>query len=124
MILVDTSVWIDHLQKAESELVKALKEDRVFIHSMIIGELACGNIHNRQEHLRQWQSLPRIAELAHDDVVAVIEARGLMGRGIGFTDAHLLCATLYEEGTWLWSRDKRLARIAEDLDIAYTESSS
>ncbi len=89
---------------------------------MIMGELACGNLAHRRQRLREWQSLPRIAELTHEDVLAVMESRGLMGRGIGFIDAHLLCATLHETGTLLWTRDRRLVRIAEDLGIAYAES--
>ncbi len=122
MILVDTSVWVDHLRNTEAELVKILLEGNVLMHSMIMGELACGNLAHRRQRLREWQSLPRIAELTHEDVLAVVESRGLMGRGIGFIDAHLLCATLHETGTLLWTRDKRLARIAKDLGIAYIES--
>ena len=122
MILVDTSVWVDHLRKSESELIRKLMAGAVLIHPMIIGELACGNLQHREQRLRDWQSLPQIAELAHSDVLSIIEERKLMGKGLGFIDAHLLCSTLQQEGTSLWTRDKRLAQIADGLSIAFSET--
>ena len=83
MIPVDTSVWVDHLRKAESELETILLEGRVLIHSMIIGELACGNLYRLWQRLRGWQSLPRIAELLHDDVLAVSMLQSLRHSTLG-----------------------------------------
>lgn len=119
MILVDTSVWVDHLRKPETDLVRKLAEGDVLMHSMVIGELACGNLLHRQQRLRELQSLPKIVELTHIDVFSVIEKEGLMGQGIGFIDAHLLCSTLYHDGASLWTRDNRLYRVAEDLGISF-----
>ena len=122
MILVDTSVWIDHLRSPEPELVELLRTDKVLIHAMIIGELACGTFRTRAQRLRDWWALPRIAESSHDHVVSVIESRNLMGRGIGFVDAHLLCAVLNRNGTVLWTRDRRLEELAQELGVVFSES--
>ena len=119
---MDTSVWIDHLRSPEPELVKLLQTDKVLIHAMIIGELACGTFKIRAQRLSDWWALPRIAELSHTHVVSVIESRNLMSRGIGFVDAHLLCAVLNRNGTALWTRDRRLEEIAEELGVVFSES--
>ena len=108
MILVDTSVWIDHLRSAESELINLLQAGRVLIHLMIIGELACGTLKNRTQRLSDWKALPGITEVSHASVLSAIESKNLMGRGIGFVDAHLLCAVLNHNGTLLWTRDRSL----------------
>ena len=122
MILVDTTVWIDHLRNPEPKLVELLRTDKVLIHAMIIGELACGTFKTRAQRLRDWWALPRVAELSHAHVVSAIESRNLMGRGIGFVDAHLLCAVLNRNGTALWTRDKRLAELAQELGVVFSES--
>ncbi len=122
MILVDTSVWIDHLRSAESELINLLQAGRVLIHSMIIGELACGTLKNRTQRLSDWGALPGITELSHASVLSAIESRHLMGRGIGFVDAHLLCAVLNHNGTLLWTRDRSLKRSAEECGVIFPET--
>ena len=122
MILVDTSVWIDHLRSAESELINLLGADRVLIHSMIIGELACGSLKNRTQRLSDWKALPGITEVSHASVLSAIESKNLMGRGIGFVDAHLLCAVLNHNSTLLWTRDRSLKRIAEECGVIFPET--
>jgi len=104
MILVDTSVWVDHLRKQEPLLTKHLLDGNVVMHSSIIGELACGNLMNREARLRDWRALPPIGELQNGEVLALIEARKLMGRGIGLVDAHILGAVLNQTNTVLWTR--------------------
>ena len=121
MILVDTSVWVDHLKKQEPRLVEHLMANKVLMHSSIIGELACGNLVNRAERLRDWHALPPISELQNGDVVALIDGRKLMGRGIGLVDAHILGAVLNHSGALLWTRDKRLRGIAEEIGVAFSE---
>ena len=122
MILVDTSVWIDHLRSADSELPKLLHAGDVLTHAMIIGELACGNLPKRVEFLRRLNALPAIGELDHAKVLSMIDSRKLMGHGIGFVDAHLICSVLSRDGTTLWTRDRRLRRVADDLGVAYSAS--
>lgn len=118
MILVDTSVWIDHLRVGVPSLAKALDLGRVLMHPFVIGELACGNLANRTELLRLLGELPRAEVAALEEVLGFIEAHALMGRGIGYVDAHLLAATALEGDARLWTRDRRLGGIAHDLGFA------
>ena len=122
MILVDTSVWIDHLRSPETKLTDLLHAGDVLMHPMVIGELACGNLHNRSQRLKDWAALPRIPELPHEEVTSLIETNGLIARGIGFIDAHLLCATLRHSGTSLWTRDSRLKLASESCGVAFQET--
>jgi predicted nucleic acid-binding protein len=117
VILVDTSVWIDHLRSGVGLLGTALDEGEVLTHPFVIGELACGNIRNRAEVMRFLQRLPLAREATHAEVVAMIEGRRLMGAGIGYADAHLLAATALTPSTSLWTRDKRLADVARKLGL-------
>ena len=121
MILADTSVWVDHLRNPVLRLAGLVDAGEILMHPMIIGELACGNLADRGRRLRDWQRFPMILEAANRDVLSTIESRQLMGRGIGFIDAHLLCAVLNSENTLLWTRDNPLHRVAGDLGIAFSE---
>lgn len=117
MILVDTSVWVDHLRSGDSALVALLQQTQVLMHPAVIGEIALGNLSRRNEVLTLMASLPQ-AVVAHDhEVLAVISSAPLHGRGIGYVDASLLAATKLTAGTSLWTRDKRLASVAQDLGI-------
>lgn len=118
MILVDTSVWIDHLRTGVPPLAHALDQGRILMHPFVIGELACGNLDNRTELLRLLGELQRAEVAEHVEVLAFIEAHALMGRGIGYVDAHLLAATALEGDARLWTRDRRLDGIARDLGFA------
>ncbi len=120
MILVDTSVWIDHLRGGEGELVTALEAERVAIHPFVIGELACGNLKNRSELLSLLRELPRAVVASEAEVLGFIEQRKLMGRGIGYLDVHLLASAALTE-VRLWTRDKRLAAVGGELDLTFTE---
>lgn len=121
MILVDTSVWIDHIAVSELALLEKLRHRQVLMHPMVLGEVACGNVPRRAQTLRRMRSLPRIKELPHESVLSSIESRNLKGRGIGFIDAHLICSVLEHGETLLWTRDLRLKRIAEDYRVAFSE---
>ena len=119
MILVDTTVWVDHLRNPEVGLSNLLDANNVFMHPMVIGELACGYLKNRKQVLENWRSLPTISELSHDQVISLIDAHNLMGRGIGFIDMHLLCSVLNYPGSQLWTRDKKLNPVANEFNIAF-----
>lgn len=121
MILVDTSVWVDHLRNGDAALAGELDRGTVVVHPFVVGELACGNLHNRAVVLELLQRLPTAPAATHPEVLAFIEARGLMGRGIGYVDAHLLAATALGADTRLWSRDKRLTAVARTLGLAFAE---
>lgn len=121
MILVDTSVWIDHLRVGDAELVTLLNNSRVLMHPFVLGELACGNLRNRNEVLALLKDLPRVAIATDDEVLCFIERHTLMGRGIGYGDAHLLAAVILSGATRLWTRDKRLQAVALSLVLAYAK---
>ena len=111
MILVDTSVWMDHLRRGVPRLVALLQEDAALIHPFVIGELACGNLRNRRQVLDLLHGLPAAKVASDSEVLMMIERHQLMGRGIGYVDAHLLAAARLA-GCPLWTQDRRLAEIA------------
>jgi len=119
VILVDTSVWVNHFRSGVDELASLLEEGEVLIHTHILGELACGNLRNRAEVLSLLHNLPRSLEATHDEVMEFIERRQVMARGIGYMDVHLLASTLLTPYASLWTHDKRLARVARDLGVRH-----
>jgi len=119
VILADTSVWIEHFRSRTDELEQPLAEGEVLIHPFVLGELACGNLKNRAEILDLLYQLPPVREAADEEVMTFIDRRRLMGRGIGFVDAHLLAAAFLTPSTWLLTRDKRLMTIASELGIGF-----
>jgi predicted nucleic acid-binding protein len=121
MILVDTSIWIDHLRKGNDTLSLLLEQDLVLIHPFIIGELACGSMVNRQEILALLATLPATAAAEHDEVLRLVETEHLYGVGVGWIDAHLIASAQLSQAL-LWTSDARLKRIAESLGIAYTST--
>ena len=117
MILADTSVWIDHFRRGNARLVAALEWQQVATHPVVIGELACGEMPNRTEVMVRLQKLP-VAPIASDtEVLALIESRRLMGRGLGYMDVHLLAAALLSPELELWTLDAPLASAAERLGV-------
>ena len=110
MILVDTSVWIDHFRNGNARLRELLQEGEVAIHPMVLGELACGNLSRRPGTLRLLDRLPRIPQAPDHLVLQSIDSRRLFGKGIGWIDAHLLTASLLASVP-LWTLDHRLERL-------------
>lgn len=121
MILVDTSVWIDHLRSRDPALVGLLELVAAATHPLVIGELAVGSLRNRSEFLDLLEELP-LAPVADDaEVLAFINAYKLHGRGLGIVDLHLLASTLLAPGTSLWTRDVRLRDAASSLGVLWRE---
>lgn len=118
MVLVDTSIWVDHLRRSNEGLVELLEQTQVVIHPWVIGELACGNIKNRKELMLLLRSLPSIEAASDEEVLQLIESKKLMGRGIGWVDTHLL-ATCLIGGMPLWTGDKNLRTISAALGVLY-----
>ena len=112
MILVDTSVWIDHLRHGDSFLVNLLNTGRVLAHPFVIGELALGNLQQREVILDALSNLSCANIAADAEVLAFINQSKLYGVGIGYIDAHLLASVRLTPGTLLWTRDKRLRAAA------------
>ena len=118
MILVDTSVWVDHLRRHDETLAQALEAGEVLVHPFVIGELACGHLQHRGELLALLAALPRAPVATQAEALAYIERHSLSGRGMGFLDVHLLAAASLAGDARLWTRDKRLAAVAENLSLA------
>ena len=119
MILVDTSVWIDHFRSTNYYLKDYLKSGIVRIHWMVLGELSCGHVINREQRFRGLYEVPFLSESKHEKVIEMISSKQLIGRGIGYIDAHLLCTTLGNKGVLLWTFDVRLGNIADELGVLY-----
>ena len=118
MILVDTSIWVDHIRVGDPQLVSLLRTKLVLVHPFVIGELAVGNLRDRRLRLGFLLDLPTVAAASHDEVLRFIDDRKLFGIGISYIDAHLLAATLLTRETSLWTRDKNLRAAAMRLGFA------
>jgi hypothetical protein len=118
-VLVDTSVWVDHLRSGNPELKDLLNRNRVVIHPMIIGELACGNLKNRRSLMTLWTSLNSLMPASHDEVLYFIEHQRLMGKGIGYVDVHLLASITLISDVALWTRDKRMESVASNMGLRF-----
>ena len=119
MILVDTSVWVDHLRSTDIELAARLDAGQVVAHAFVIGEIALGQLRQRATVLDALRGLPPSAVATDAEVLQFVELHGLFGRGIGYIDAHLLAAARLTPGTTLWTRDTRLRRAADALKLSY-----
>jgi len=118
MVLIDTSIWITHLRQGHRQLEKLLMEAEVLCHPFIIGELACGNLKNRNEIISLLQSLPMASTIDFDEFLFFIDNNQLRGKGIGFVDVHLLASAQLTEVP-LWTAEKRLKSAADQLELAY-----
>jgi predicted nucleic acid-binding protein len=117
MILVDTSVWVDHLRAREKALAHLLDTGQVLTHPFVIGELALGNLRQRGIILSNLRVLPQAVFAAEQEVLHFIEQHRLFGIGIGYVDAHLLAAARLTPAATLWTRDKRLRVAASRLSL-------
>lgn len=116
MILVDTSVWVDHLRQGVPLLGDLLAAGEVVTHPFVIGELACGNLANRTEILSLLSALPSVKVATHAEALHLVEAHHLPGQGLGWIDMHLLASARLSQ-TGLWSRDRRLHAVVKQLGI-------
>ena len=116
-LLVDTSVWVDHLRKHDPLLAEALEDNRVVMHPHILGEISLGSLKDRQTVLSLLENLPQTPTATGREVQIFIERRRLFGRGIGYVDAHLLAAASLAPGLAIWTRDKCLMGVAGDLNL-------
>ena len=115
-MLVDTSVWIDHLRSGNPSLASALETAEVWCHPFVQGELACGNLQNRNEILSLLDALPQTPLTTHAEALGLLENRNLMGTGLGWVDIHLLGSALLA-GIPLWTLDRPLAQTASQLGV-------
>jgi predicted nucleic acid-binding protein len=121
VILVDTSVWVEHLRRGLPRLATLLQEGKVLIHPWVIGELACGNLSRRHQVLELLQGLPAATVASDAEVLLLIERKRLMGRGIGYVDVHLLASARLSHCR-LWTQDRRLASVAQEQGLAIQDA--
>jgi len=118
VILVDTSVWVDHLRAGNQDLAARLDAGQVLAHSFVLGELALAPLRQREPLLALLADLPQAVVATEPEVLAFITSHALPGQGIGYVDAHLLAATSLTQDATLWTQDKRLQAIAVRLGLA------
>lgn len=119
MILVDTSIWIDHLHASDPELTRLLGDDEVGCHPYVIEELALGSIKQREAVLDLLENLSRFPVLRHPEVMTLVSCRRLWGQGLSAVDVHLLGAVSLVGGARLWTRDRRLMAACRDVGVGY-----
>jgi len=117
VILVDTSVWIDHLRRANNRLVTLLNHGEVLCHPFVIGEVACGHLQNRDEILNLLKALPEVLIAEHSEVLHFVNMDKLYGRGLGWVDLHLLASASLTRCS-LWTLDKRLQSVSAELKVS------
>ena len=115
-MIVDTSVWVEHFRIGEPALAARLEMGVVLVHPFVIGELACGNLRNRQAIISSLNGLPAPIIADHEEVVGLVDDEGLYGRGIGWIDVHLLASARLSQSP-LWTLDRRLNEAAISLGV-------
>ncbi len=121
MILVDTSIWIDHLRSGDIRLADLLDRSQVLAHPFVTGEPAYRTLRNRDEILRLLNDLPQSPVASAEEALHFIELNQLMGLGVGYVDINLLAATALAENAMLWTSDKRLKKVARKMKLAFDE---
>jgi predicted nucleic acid-binding protein len=121
VVLVDTSVWINHLHRSNHSLVDALDRSLVAQHPMVIGELALGSLSKREAFLQLLADLPPMPVATHEEVLHFVNQNHLYGQGLSLVDAHLLASVTLSSSARIWTEDKRLSTAADQLGIAYRQ---
>ena len=118
MVLADTSIWVSHLRDKNPPHRSLLMEGQIMCHPFIIGDLACGNLKNRNEILSLLEALPAATKANHDEILHFIETNQLMGLDLDYVDVHLRASALISTAL-LWTKDKNLREAADQLNIAF-----
>lgn len=121
-VLVDTSVWVDHLRHRNEALAALLALDAAMTHPMVLGELACGTPPARAQTLADLDRLPQTQQASVREVIAFVEREQLFGLGCGLVDMVLLASARMTPGVQLWTLDKRLRALAERFDVEHLAS--
>jgi predicted nucleic acid-binding protein len=116
VILVDTSIWVNHLRRRDGVLIAHLEAGEVLCHPFVIGEIGLGLLKQRHEVLALMAALPPALVVGHDEIMAFVEQRGLAGLGVGWVDVHLAASAVVSRAK-LWTADRRLADVARSLRI-------
>lgn len=116
MVLVDTSVWVDHFRNDNHSLSEILHDDLVLTHPFVIGELACGSFKHRIKTLDSLKELPSAVCATNDEIFQLIETHKLWTFGVGFIDAGLLASSLLTS-CHLWTLDRKLRDAANQAKV-------
>lgn len=120
MILIDTSIWVDHLNKPDARFADTGRRELIVVHPYIVGELAAGNLSNWHQTVRALRLLPQLAAVSEDEYYSFTSEGKLMGSGLSYVDIHILASACATPDCFLWTRDKRLRAKAEMLERAYS----
>jgi predicted nucleic acid-binding protein len=118
-VLIDSSVWVQHLRSADATVSELIRTGRVLMHPIVIGELACGALSPRHSVIEDLLSLPSAAEASHEQVLHFIEQNQGWSRGVGYSDMQLLAATAITPAATLFATDKRLNTFATSLKLSF-----
>jgi predicted nucleic acid-binding protein len=118
-VLIDSSVWINHINSGSEILGGLLKKKRVYLHPMVLGEIAMGSLRQRELILKELRQLPMVITASNAEVMAMVEWLELFSKGIGFVDAHLLASVRLTANATLLTNDNRLQVQAERLQLAF-----
>ncbi len=118
MVLADTSIWVSHFRDKNPPHRSLLMDGLIVCHPFVIGDLACGNLRNREEIISLLEALPAATKASHEEIIRFIETNQLMGMGLDYVDVHLLASALLSTAL-LWTNDKKLSEAADQLNIAY-----
>ena len=105
-VLVDTSVWIDHLRRRELGLRFLLELGQVVGHSAVVGELACGTLRERDRFLGDLQQLPSLPEPRSEEAR---QASPMVRTGTGSANGR---------STTRWSRPGSRVAIKGELGVS------
>lgn len=119
MILVDSSVWIDHFRVSLTSLDVLLRHRRVLGHPAVRGEVALGSLKDRFAKLAALDHLPQAEQASDQEVFRAIEDNRWFSRGIGFIDAQLLASAMATPDTRIWTGDSRLAALADEHRLLF-----
>ena len=118
-VLADTSTWINHLLKSNPSVEVLLAEGRMVTHTFVHGELSLGSVRLLSDVGKLLEDLERIPMATSREIFELIENKQLYGKGIGLVDVYLLAGCLIDGRTKLLTADKRLAKVAHELGVAF-----
>jgi predicted nucleic acid-binding protein len=116
-VLVDTCIWVDFFNRGDAHFAELLEQQRVVLHSVILGELASGNLPRRKQTLQDLQQFSRVVEASFEETLFLMERHVLYGKGLHWNDLQLLASVMAQPGTRLWTRDTKLKRAAQRLGV-------
>ena len=85
MILADTSVWADHLRRADATMMACLDVGEIVMHPFVLGELALGSMPKYDAVVTALLAIPSIQTARPEDVLVLVRQNQLMGQRLAVT---------------------------------------